>query len=295
MNELENKEIETSPQTQMIVGRMAQEVQAAMIVAKKFPRDEVTSEIRILNACKRKSLAEQAEYTFPKGNTKVTGASIRLAETLALSWGNIDSGIIELEQKDGKSDMMAYSWDLETNTRITKVFSVEHVRVTKKGSYALTDPRDIYELTANQGARRLRACILAVIPGDIVENALQQCRDTLKGSYKEPFEDRIKKMLLAFKKDHKVDKEMIEKFIGYTTNRFDENDILKLKGVYKALKDNMSKREDYFEMEKPVATDVLSKQENALNEKEPEKQEDMFEDGDFSGTPFAEVDDDDVE
>ena len=59
--------------------------------------------------------------------------------------GNIDYGIIELEQKDGKSEMMAYAWDLETNTRVTKIFGVEHKRDTRNGSYALTDSRDIYE------------------------------------------------------------------------------------------------------------------------------------------------------
>ena len=165
-------------QSEMMVSRQTQEVQAAMVIAKRFPRNETQSYNRIMRACQRKKLAETAMYEYPRGGTKVTGPSIRLAEAMAQNWGNIDFGIVELEQKAGESQVMAYAWDLETNTRQTKIFSVPHIRSTKKGNIPLTDPRDIYELVANQGARRLRACILGVIPGDGVDAALEECNKT---------------------------------------------------------------------------------------------------------------------
>jgi len=87
--------------TEAMVSRQAQEVQAAMVIAKKFPRDTVAAWDRIMMACKRKVLAEQAVYAYPRGDTTVEGPSIRLAEAMAQSWGNIDFGIIELEQKNG--------------------------------------------------------------------------------------------------------------------------------------------------------------------------------------------------
>ena len=59
------------------------EVQAAMVVAKRFPRDETAAYSAIMTACKRPSLAEQAMYSYPRGGQKVTGPSIRLAETMA--------------------------------------------------------------------------------------------------------------------------------------------------------------------------------------------------------------------
>ena len=40
--------------TEMMVSRQAQEVQAAMVIAKKFPRNEVESFNRIMQACKRR-------------------------------------------------------------------------------------------------------------------------------------------------------------------------------------------------------------------------------------------------
>mgnify|MGYP001010559095 CR=1 FL=1 len=254
---------------EMVVSRQAQEVQAAMVVAKRFPRDEYDAVNRIMKACKRKTLAEQSHYTYPRGGEQITGPSIRLAEAIAQAWGNIDYGVIELDQTDGKSDMMAYAWDLETNTRSTKIFTVTHVRNTKKGSKQLTDGRDIYELSANMGARRVRSCILAIIPGDVVDMAEEECKKTLRGAYSEPLEERIMKMLQAFENEFSVDKILIEKYIGYVVTRFSEQDFIKLRGVYKSLKDGMAKREDYFDMK----TTAVQSSESALEKRIEEESE----------------------
>ena len=53
-------------QTEMLVSRQAQEVQAAMVIAKKFPRDEVDAYNRIMRACQRRKLAESAMYEYPR-------------------------------------------------------------------------------------------------------------------------------------------------------------------------------------------------------------------------------------
>ena len=181
MNEITSNESNVavrSSQTEMMVSRQAQEVQAAMVIAKKFPRDEFLAIEKIKRSCQRQTLAEQAIYSYPRGGQNVSGPSIRLAEAMAQTWGNIDYGVIELNQNNGSSEMMAYAWDLETNTRVTKIFAVEHKRDTKKGAYKLEDSRDIYEATANFGARRMRACILGVIPGDVVDMAVTECKKT---------------------------------------------------------------------------------------------------------------------
>lgn len=228
----------------MMLSRQAQEVQAAMVVAKKFPRDERYSADRILSACSRETLAKDAMYEYPRGGETITGPSIRLAEALAQNWGNIDFGVIELEQKNGESQVMSYAWDLETNTRQSKIFTVPHVRQTKKGSYPLTDPRDIYEMVANQGARRLRACILGVIPGDVVDMAMRQCELTLK-SNKAPLDTRIKNMVDAFQNDFGVGPDALRNYIGKNVDAFSETDVIRLGKVYRSLKDGVI-GSDYF-------------------------------------------------
>lgn len=166
---------------ELIASREVQEVQVAMVAAKRFPRDVYGAYNRIMQDCKRRTLAEKAMYEYPRGGQTVTGPSIHLARSIARSWGNLDSGFKVLDQTATESTVMAYCWDLETNYRETKVFTVKHVRETKKGAYPLTDSRDIYELIANQSARRERSCILSVIPQDIVDAAVGECSATLQG------------------------------------------------------------------------------------------------------------------
>lgn len=260
-----------STTTEMVVSRQAQEVQAAMVIAKKFPRNEAESFNRIMQACRRKTLAEQSMYEYPRGDTKVTGPSIRLAEAMAQSWGNMDFGIIELEQKHGESQVMAYAWDLETNTRQTKIFSVPHIRSTKRGNKVLTDPRDIYELVANQGARRLRACILGVIPGDVIDAAIIQCNTTLMGNGEKNLVDLIRDAVALFSQDYGVTVQMLEKFVGCKSESFSLNDLIRLKKVYTSLKDGMAKREDYFEMMPPADDTEISDPFKETKDKKGEK------------------------
>ncbi len=248
---------------QAMTGRYSQEVMGLIWMAKQFPRDKFAAHSKIIEACKRPTLAEKATYLFPRGKESITGPSIRLAEVLAQSWGNMSAGVMELEQKNGESTCLAFAWDLETNTRIEKMFTVKHKRDTKAGTKDLHDQRDIYELVANMGARRQRACILAIIPSDVVESATKQVEKTLKGSSKIPIADRIKAMLEAFV-EFGVTKEMIEKRRGYGFDKFVEKDIAELKKIHNTLKDGMAKREDFFEVEGPAGKSEPSAEDEKL-------------------------------
>jgi hypothetical protein len=227
--------------------REMEEVKGQIFMARQFPRNVFQSEQRILDACKRSSLAQTAVYRYPRGKQVVEGPSIRLAEVLAQNWGNISFGVKELEQREGESVALAYAWDLETNVRQEKVFSVPHSRKANGKLTKLTDPRDIYELVANNGARRVRSCILGIIPGDIVEAAVAECNKTLTGNNKGPLKDRIANALTAFKNQYKVTQEMIETRFGYNADAFTEVDYVDLIKIFNSLKDGMSKVEDWFE------------------------------------------------
>lgn len=231
---------------QATASREMEEVKGAIFLAKQFPRNAFQSEQRILDACKRPALAQVAMYSYPRGGSKVTGPSIRLAEVLAQNWGNVSFGIKELEQRDGESVAMAYAWDLETNVRQEKVFTVKHSMKAKGTIKKLDDPRDIYEKVANDGSRRLRACILGIIPGDMVDKAIEECEKTLQGNNKGPLKDRLAHALQKFKETHRVTQEMIEERFGYNAESFTEYDYVELIKIFTSLKDGMSKIEDWF-------------------------------------------------
>lgn len=240
------RQIAAAP-VESMMSRQAQEVQAAMVVAKRFPRDTEEALTRILKACERSTLAEQASYEYARGGSKVTGPSIRLAETLAQNWGNLDFGVVELEQRNGESMVMAYAWDLETNCRQTKVFAVPHVRKTQKDTKYLDDPRDIYETVANQGARRLRACILGIIPGDIVDAALNKCEQTLKSSArKKPLSERVADMVRAFAGIDVTESQLAAFLNKQNAAEFNEQDVLRLGKVFVAIRDNLARKDEQF-------------------------------------------------
>lgn len=250
--------------------RAIQEVQASLVIAKRFPRDPMVAMDRIIQTCTRETLADSALYSYSRGGAEVTGPSIRLAEALAQNWGNIQFGIRELEQRNGLSIVEAFAWDVETNTRQVKTFAVPHVRDTRKGRKQLTDARDIYELVANQGARRLRACILGVIPGDVTEAAIRQCEIT-QSSTVDTSPESIKKLLHTFLSEFGVTQGQIEKRIQRRIDSIRPAQFLQLRKIYLSLKDGMSGVEDWFEFsDKSPLSDVLNTQKpNAADAEEP--------------------------
>lgn len=237
--------------------RAITEAQGKLLLAKQFPRDEAEIYSKLMRSCARASLAGVAIYSFPRGGQTISGPSIRLAEEIARSYGNIEYGIRELSSANGESEMEAYAWDLQTNTVSSQKFKVKHMRDKRGGGVELTDQRDIYELTANMGARRLRSRLLAILPPDLVEDAVEECKKTLQGDNGTPIEDRAKKMVAAFEKIS-VTREMIEKRLGYPVSNVDGEDISEMMGIYNSIKNSQSKRDEWFELPKVKAVEKPS-------------------------------------
>lgn len=223
------------------------EIKGKMYLARQFPRDPDWSMQAVLRECERPELAASAQYEFPKGDGVVKGPSIRLVEVLARHWGNIDSGVNEIEANDGSTMIKAYAWDLETNVSDEKTFSVKHERTTKRGSYKLTDERDIYEMVANKGARRKRACLLAVMPGWYVEAAVAACEETLKRSLTDgkTMEEVIAGIVAAFS-EYGISPAQIEAKLEKEIGKLSKNDVVKLRHLYSAIKDGFVKPGDAF-------------------------------------------------
>lgn len=229
--------------------RAIAEAQSKLVMAKNFPRDEVKAFARIEEACSRRGLAEKAFYSYPRSGETVSGPTIKLAQELARCWGNVDYGIKELSQDDGKSEMQAYAWDLETNTMSVQNFANPHVKDIKGGkTRTLTSVRDIYENNANMAGRRLRARILAILPADYIEHAINACRKTLAGKSDTPLIDRVHGMSSAFKKLG-VTIDMLENRLGHKLDAMNVDELTDYIGIYNSLKDKQSKVSDWFEYE----------------------------------------------
>ena len=236
--------------------RAIAEAQGKLVIAKRFPRNEVEAYAKAMEACQRPTMAAKAFYSFPRGGQTVEGPTIRFAEELARCWGNIDYGIKELSQDDGKSEMQAYAWDLETNAQSVQNFTNPHKREQGKKMVSLTSQRDIYENNANMATRRLRSRILAILPSWFVEDAIEECKKTLAGRNDTPLIDRVKKMVVAFAKIG-VTQEQIEKRLKKKIDTMNADDFVEYTGIYNAIKQGESKIAEWFESD-PIASDLTN-------------------------------------
>ena len=231
--------------------RAIAEVQAAVAAAKNFPRDPVAATDRVLQSCTRQTLAEQAVYSYPRGGQTVTGPSIRLAEAIAQCWGNIQYGVRELITSSDGTVIEAYAHDVETNTRVSRTFRVAHKRSARGRTQTLSDPRDIYEMTANQGARRVRACILAVIPGDVIDAALRQCELTLANTATVD-DDSVAKLVAAFGEVGVTAEQLSHRLGGKHLSAMSSAEMISLRRVYQTLRDGMAKPAQFFPERTPA-------------------------------------------
>lgn len=237
--------------------RVVAEVKAQVMMARQFPRDPGAAVENILRECQRPTLADAAVYTFPRGKETVTGPSIRLAEVMARNWGNNTFGYETLERKPGSgrnpgvSVMRAFAWDLETNTYISRQFEIKHWRSTKSGGYAITDDRDIYELEANMASRRVRACILQMIPGDVTDAAVNACRQTAASGVSAMMADPKKRAALVTKMlkiygGMGVTQEDLELCLSCKADDWTADHMLRLKEMKVSLEDGTVALGDYF-------------------------------------------------
>ena len=198
------------------------------------------------------SLATKAFYSFPRGGQTVTGPTIRFSEELARCWGNIDYGIKELSQDDGKSELQAYAWDLETNTQSVQNFTNPHKREKndKKTRQVvmedLTSQPDIYENNANMATRRLRARILAVLPAWFVDDAILACQATLKGDGKASFEERKTNLITEFDRLG-VDAATLKRYLKHDAMDMDTDEFIHLIGVFNSIKTGERKAKEWFD------------------------------------------------
>lgn len=263
-----------SQATSIEQSRAVAEVQAAVVIAQQRPRDEARALEKALTSCRTKELAEVAFFKFPRGGQTVTGESIHLAIELARCFGNISYGIKELDRDDARkmSEMLAYAWDLETNTRSEMTFLVPHKMDTKQGAKTLVDMRDIYENNANNGARRLRECIFRVLPPYLKESAKSACYEALKtGQNDKPLTVRITEAVEAFRKSG-IAVDRLEAKMGPKAN-WTEMDIANLEVSYRSIQRREVSAEEEFPRPATMSRDDALKQVRSVMAKDDPAQQ----------------------
>jgi hypothetical protein len=225
--------------------RAAAELRAALLVARRFPRDEARALAKIMRACERPAMAQEAVYAVRRMGRLILSPSLRLARLIAQAWGNLQLGTREVARERDRAHMEAFCWDLESNVREVRLFSVSH---PVRGKINLS--REVFaegQASAAAAVRRERACILALIPQDVVEAALKRCEESLaKLEADKPLEERLQSILSIFKIDYGVEAEDLSAMIGRPLAEIDDATLVRLGAVLKALRDGYARPQDFF-------------------------------------------------
>ena len=176
------------------------QVEARYLMALQQPRNYLNVRAKLLESCRRPGFAATARYAKPVGKEKIEGFSIRFAEEVARSLGNvlIESSVVFDDDQNRIVRVMVT--DLEANlsypTDVAVRKTVER-KFLKKGQTALAtrlnsynEPVYIIEATDDdvlnkQNAlvsKAMRTSILRIVPGDILEECEAQVLATAKDS-----------------------------------------------------------------------------------------------------------------
>lgn len=227
--------------------RAIAQVQGAMTIAQRFPRDENKALAKILETCKVVEFAEEAEFAYKRGGSLVTGATIRLLEECARHWKNLEFSVAEMVRGEKESLCQTYAVDLENNTWSRSQFVVPHRRDVSEGAKDLKSDRDIYEMVANMGSRRVRSNLERLIPSYVVDAALKTCKETLKKRDQlKPLAERIRSQVESFGRLG-VTETMLAKWLKRPVSEMLENDYQALRTIGRGIKEGLTRIDEHFE------------------------------------------------
>jgi hypothetical protein len=229
------------------------QVEARYIIAMQRPRDLDTVRAKLLKECSRPGFADVARYAKPiGGDKKIEGPSIRFAEAAIRCMGNIESSPRVVWEDDRKRIITVTVTDLESNVTHGADIVIEKTverKFLKKGQQALGSRTNSYgdpvylvaatedELLNKQNAqisKTLRTSGLRHVPGDILEECMDQVIRTQNDrDAKDP--DAAKKRLLdAFSKLGVMPNQIAE-YLGHATDALAPAELIDLRAVYSAI------------------------------------------------------------
>jgi hypothetical protein len=264
--ENENKQMQTSTGTELAAAASAAmakaEIESAYIMAMKKPRSWADVRSKIIAACERPVFAEKAEYAKPMGKDKISGPSIRFAETVIQAAGNIKTSATVIYDDENIRKVHVQVIDLENNISYGKEITLQKTversflkqgqeplstRLNSYGKMVYIVPATEDELLVKQAAQEskiIRTCGLRMIPQDIVEEAMEVARATRKKNIDPKAETN--KILDAFNKLG-VKPSDVSSYLKKPVEQIVAADIDDLRQIYTAIKDGDAKWSDFLE------------------------------------------------
>lgn len=242
-------------------------IQAAYIMALRKPRSIDAARAAIMTACENPAFAKVVEFAKPIGDRKVRGPSIRFAELALRAWTNIDSDIQVLYEDQTTRRIKVRVLDLESNTSFSKeiqlaktverkssagrVIISERLNSSKEKVYVVEATED--EILNKENAlisKALRNEGLRLIPGGIIEEALEKARKT-RANEAAADPDKAKNQIVDAFRGLRIMPKDLEKYLRHPLDILTPSEIEDLRTIWASIRDGESTWYDYV----PAQTD----------------------------------------
>lgn len=232
-------------------------VEARFLVALNRPRDIEVARQKILKECRRPGFAKAARYIKPIGkdrNRWPTGPSIRFAEAAIRCMTNIavetmavyddrEQRIVRVLVTDLESNI-PYSQDVTVRKAVERRFPREGDVILRKRKNSNND--DVYLIEATDDeilnyqnaliSKALRTQGLRLIPGDIVDEAMQTCVEIQQDEdAKDP--NAAKRAVIDGFGDLGVTADQVREYLGHDLAHLQPKELQDLRALYAALRD----------------------------------------------------------
>lgn len=225
------------------------EIDTQIATAKAFPRSLTQSIERALStATISQEVASSCIYALPRGGRQLEGPSVRLAEIIASSFGNMRTGA-RVIANDGKHiTAQGICHDLETNNCVT--IEVKRKITDKNGN---TFNEDMQTVTGNAAcAIAFRNAVFKVIPAALVDTIMQKAKEVSKGTAA-TLETRRKKAVDFFNSKGITNDQICELFDIKKINDIDLDMLQTLVGYYNAIQNDGADVNEIFKSKLPKA------------------------------------------
>lgn len=195
MSDTEITIVENSQQSEQLSLILKAEIDTQIATARAFPRSiKMFLDKALSIATVSQDVADSCTYSLPRAGKPIDGPSVRLAEIVSSSYGNIRSAA-RVISNDGKTiTAQGICHDLETNASVTvevKRSILQHVwendpanpgRRRKTGRME-TMSEDMQVVTGNAAcAIAFRNAVFKVIPAALVETIYDKVKEVAKGT-----------------------------------------------------------------------------------------------------------------
>lgn len=222
------------------------EIDMQIATAKQYPRDIKASLARIeALVLSSPEIAQSCMYSLPRADKLIEGKSIRLAEIVAQSWGNlrIATKVTGIDATHITAEGVVH--DLETNVAIR---SERKAKITNKYGQRFND--DMIATTANAlCSKAMRDAVFDCVPEALIKDVVDKAKAMARGELttdKSKLADARIKAIQMFKALGKTDAEIFT-FLGHNEiTDISADDVMLLRGVYTAIKDGELTAENCF-------------------------------------------------